>query len=96
MSKVKFGLSNVYVSKFTIGTTGTYTYSTPIKIPGAVNISLSPAEHVRGVITKFQAWYGVAVEARVNKFSQLFLRASNSSSVFITWIIYTLFSVLII
>lgn len=41
--KVKFGLSNVYVAKYTIGTNGVYTYSTPISIPGAVNISLSPS-----------------------------------------------------
>lgn len=41
--KVKFGLSNVYVAKYTISSNGAYTYSTPISIPGAVNIALSPS-----------------------------------------------------
>lgn len=39
-NKVKFGLSNVYVAPLSIDGT-TYTYSTPIAVPGAVNISLS-------------------------------------------------------
>lgn len=43
MSKIKFGLSNVHIATFTIGTTGAYTYGTPVKIPGAVSISLEPS-----------------------------------------------------
>ena len=39
-NKVKFGLSNVHVAKMTIGENGAVTYGTPIKIPGAVNLSL--------------------------------------------------------
>lgn len=42
-NKVKFGLSNCHVAPFTIGLDGTYTYSTPIALEGAVNLSLSPA-----------------------------------------------------
>lgn len=61
MSKVKFGLSNVYVSKFTIGTTGTYTYSIPIKIPGAVNISLSPAGEDADFFADNKKYYSATV-----------------------------------
>lgn len=42
-NKVKFGLSNCYIAPFTIGLDGTYTYGTPIAVPGAVNLSLSPS-----------------------------------------------------
>lgn len=41
-NKVKFGLSNCYMAPITIGQNGAYTYGTPIAIPGAVNLSLSP------------------------------------------------------
>lgn len=40
MSKVKFGLSNVYVAPRT-ETGGDVTYGAPVKIPGAVNCSIS-------------------------------------------------------
>lgn len=40
--KVKFGLRNVFYSKMTI-TDSQVTYATPVAIPGAVNLSLSPA-----------------------------------------------------
>lgn len=39
MSKVKFGLSNVYVAPRTV-TGETVTYGTPVKVPGAVNCSV--------------------------------------------------------
>lgn len=42
MNKVKFGLRNVYYSKITVGEDGQYSYATPVAIPGAVNLSLSP------------------------------------------------------
>ena len=42
-NKVKFGLSNCYMAPFTIAQNGTYTYSSPIAVPGAVNLTLSPA-----------------------------------------------------
>ena len=41
--KVKYGLRNVVYSKITIGENNTYNYGTPVKIPGAVNLSLSPS-----------------------------------------------------
>ena len=42
-NKVKFGLSNCYIAPFTIDNSGNYEYSTPISVPGAVNLSLSPS-----------------------------------------------------
>lgn len=41
-NKVKFGLSNVVVAPITEVTDSGYTYGTPVAIPGAVNLSLSP------------------------------------------------------
>ena len=41
-NKVKFGLSNCYIAPYTVGEQGAITYGTPIAIPGAVNLSLSP------------------------------------------------------
>jgi len=40
VNKVKFGLSNVVYAPIT-DTTGSYTYGTPVAIPGAVNLSLA-------------------------------------------------------
>lgn len=40
MNKVKYGLKNVYYAVLTEGTPDSY--ATPVRIPGAVNISLSP------------------------------------------------------
>ena len=42
-NKVKFGLSNCYMAPITIAQDGTYNYGTPIAVPGAVNLSLSPS-----------------------------------------------------
>lgn len=39
-NKVKFGLSNVVMAPLTIND-GTYSYDTPIEVPGAVNLTLS-------------------------------------------------------
>lgn len=52
MAKVKFGLKNAYYAVATISTTdGTATYGTPVRLPGAVSISLEPT----GENTKFYA-----------------------------------------
>lgn len=40
MSKVQYGLSNVYIAKRT-DTGGVISYATPVAIPGAVNLNLS-------------------------------------------------------
>jgi len=40
MSKIKYGLSQVYYAKATIATNGTASYGTPVAIPGAVNLTL--------------------------------------------------------
>jgi len=49
-NKVKYGLKNVYYSVIT-ETGGTITYATPVKIDGAVNLTLSTA----GDVTDFYA-----------------------------------------
>ena len=40
--KIKYGLRNVKYSKITIGEAGKYEYASPVPIPGAVNLTLSP------------------------------------------------------
>lgn len=50
-NKIKYGLKNVYYAKITEGTGGTITYGTPVRIPGAVSMSLD----AQGEISKFYA-----------------------------------------
>lgn len=40
-SKVRFGLSNVYYAPINVAEGGAATYGTPVRIPGAVSLSLS-------------------------------------------------------
>lgn len=42
-NKVKYGLSNCVMAPITEITSSAYTYGTPIAVPGAVKLSLSPA-----------------------------------------------------
>ena len=42
-NKVKFGLSNCVIAPITAVGESSYTYGSPIAVPGAVNLSLSPA-----------------------------------------------------
>lgn len=41
-NKIKYGLRSVYYAKATTGNGGVLTYGTPVAIPGAVNMTLSP------------------------------------------------------
>lgn len=50
-NKVKFGIKNCYYAVATIGTNGSATYATPVALPGAVSMSLSP----EGEMTPFYA-----------------------------------------
>ena len=60
-NKIKYGLDKVHYAVCTIGTDGSATYSTPVAIPGAVNLSMEP----QGDTNDFYAdnivyWTGVA------------------------------------
>src|SRR5690554_2256961 len=50
-NKVNFGIKNVHYATFTVGPDGTITYDTPVRIPGAVELSLEP----RGEMVEFYA-----------------------------------------
>lgn len=41
-NKVKFGLKKAYYAVLTVGSGGTISYGTPVAMPGAVSLSLSP------------------------------------------------------
>jgi phi13 family phage major tail protein len=41
-NKVIFGFKNAYYSVITEGTDGTHTYATPVRLPGAVSLTITP------------------------------------------------------
>lgn len=41
-NKIRYGIKNCYYAVGTLTSTGTMTYSTPVALPGAVSLSLSP------------------------------------------------------
>lgn len=68
MSKVQFGLRNVYIAKITETTdplTGdvTVTYATPFALPGGVNLSLSPEGDENVFYADDSRYYVIATNA---------------------------------
>ena len=68
-NRVTFGLDKVHYAVITEGVDGTYTYDTPVRIPGAVSMSETPA----GESTKFYADNGVYYATSTNQGYELTL-----------------------
>jgi len=57
MARVKYGLKNCYYALATVGTDGSATYGTPVRLPGAVSISLEPAGESTTFYADDQAYF---------------------------------------
>jgi len=58
-NKIKYGLSNVYYAVATIDADGAATYETPVRIPGAVSMSLEPqGENTPFYADNIEYWVG--------------------------------------
>lgn len=57
MAKVKFGLKNAYYALATINEDGTATYGSPVRLPGAVSISLEPSGESTTFYADDQAYF---------------------------------------
>lgn len=44
MNKVKYNIHDVHYAPITVGADGEFTYGNPVKLPGAVSISLEPSD----------------------------------------------------
>lgn len=62
-NKVKFGLSNVHYALLTEGSDGTVSYATPVPMPGAVNLSLSPQGETSTFYADDVAYYVTAANS---------------------------------
>ena len=50
-NKVRYGLKNIYIAPVTVGTGNAVTFGTPVALPGAVNVEITP----RGETSDFYA-----------------------------------------
>lgn len=57
MGRIRFGLKNLYYAIATEGTGGALTYATPVAVPGAKSISLSPAGDSADEYADNAVWY---------------------------------------
>ena len=60
-NKIKFGLANVWYARATLAEDNSATYETPVRWPGAVNLSMDPSgELVRFYADDIVYWAGEA------------------------------------